>query len=157
MPLTFANCSIGYAVTVADSVDLEVGSSRWLQVSPWLLGALGSFMLLTSAAVVAWKVVLLGALGLACVACVRGPRGLHTVTRLRLHADRSATLFTANGMLPAMLAGDAWCSRWCCVVPVVDTLGGRCFRCLMCRSCNSADAYRRLLVRLRLNGATEAG
>jgi hypothetical protein len=157
MPPTFANCSIGYVVTLADSIDLEVGSSRWLQASPWLLGALGSFMLLTSAAVLAWKVVLLGALGLACVACVRAPRRLHLVTRLRLHADRSAILFTPNGMLPAMQAGDAWCSRWCCVVRLVDTPGGRCFRCLLCRSCNSADAYRRLLVHLRLNGAMEAG
>jgi hypothetical protein len=139
-----------------DVIDLQPGSSQWLQASPWLVGALGASVMLTSASGAGWKVLLLCGLGLACAACIRAGRRRRVFTGLRLHADGRAVLFTGTGAVPGALADGGWCSRWFCVVTFVDTLGGRRFRCLLCRSRNSADAYRRLLVRLRIGSFGDA-
>lgn len=140
-------------MTGLDFIDLEVGASSGLHGATWVLTALGFTTLLWSAAPAVLKVLLLGALGFACAACVlRRPRR-DTVTHLRLSADGSAILYTATGALAATLSDNGWCSRWCCIAPFVDTLGRRRFRCLVCRSRNPADSYRRLLVHLRLAGA----
>jgi len=139
-------------MTGPEGIDLEVGSGRWLPVWPALFGILGLVIVVTSAAAPGWKVVWLGAFSLACTVCIGGGRRADTVTRLRLRVDGSATLMTAIGARPAMLAEGGWCSRWCCVVPLTDTLAGPGYRCLVCRSRNSADAYRQLLLHLRLNG-----
>jgi len=139
-----------------DVIDLEVGSSRWLQASPWLVGTLGMAVILASAAAVGWKLLLLFGFGVSCATCVCPGRGELAFTGLRLRADGSALLLTENGPIPGALADSGWCSRWFCVVTFVDTLGGRRFRCLLCRSRNSADAYRRLLVRLRMNSLADA-
>lgn len=142
-------------MTAPDVIDLEVGSSPWLQASPWMVGTLGLAAMLTSAAAVAWKLLLLCGLGVTCAACVRGGRRKNAVTGLRLHADGGAILFTETGTMAGTLADSGWCSRWCCVVAFVDAISGRSHRCLLCRSRNSADAYRRLLVRLRMGGVTD--
>jgi len=144
-------------MTSSEGVDLEVGSGRWLRVWPWLVSSLALVIMASSAAAAAWKVVLVGAFSLACMACVRGRRRADAVTRLRLWADGSASLMTAIGTRPAILSEGGWCSRWCCVVPLTDTLAGLGFRCLVCRSRNTADAYRQLLVLLRLNGTAKEG
>jgi hypothetical protein len=142
-------------MTAPDVIDLEVGSSRWLCTSPWLVGTLGASVILTSAVAVGGKLLLLCGLGLACAACVRAGCPEKSFTGLRLHADGRAVLFTETGAVPGALAEGGWCSRWCCVVTFVDTFGRRRIRCLLCRSLNSADAYRRLLVRLRMGSFAE--
>ncbi len=142
-------------MTGLDVIDLEVGGGSWLQAAPWVVAILGFAVLLSSAASAALKVALLGSLGLACAACARRRPHQDAVTHLRLAADGSAVLYTATGALTATLCDSGWCSRWCCVAPFVDTLGGRHVRCLVCRSRNPADSYRRLLVHLRLTGAGE--
>jgi hypothetical protein len=136
-----------------DVIDLEVGAGSWLQAAPWALATMGFAALLMSAAEPAGKAIMLGSLCLACIVCFRGWLGKSSITHLRLRADGSAVLYTATGALSAALADGGWCSRCCCVVPFVETLSGRRFRCLLCHSRNSADGYRRLLVHLRLAGA----
>jgi len=143
-------------MTAPDVIDLEVGSGRWLQASPWPVGLLGALVMLNSAFAVGWKMVLLCSLGLACTACFRAGRREKALTVLRLHADGRAVLSTGSGSVPGALADGGWSSRWCCVVAFVDTLGGQRSRCLLCRSRNSADAYRRLLVRLRMGSSAVA-
>lgn len=143
-------------MTAPDVIDLQAGSSRWLQALPWLVGALGASVMLTSAVGIGWKMFLLCGLGPACAACVRAGRRQRAFTGLRLHADGRAVLFTGTGAVPGALAEGGWCSRWFCVVTFVDTLGGRRFRCLLCRSRNSADGYRRLLLRLRMGSFADA-
>jgi len=140
-------------MTGLDVIDLEVGGGRRLQAAPWALATLGFAVLLSAAATAALKIILLGSLVVACAACARRRPRQDAVTHLRLAADGSAVLYTATGALTAMLRDSGWCTRWCCVVPFVDTLGGRHVRCLLCRSRNTTDSYRRLLVHMRLAGA----
>ena len=139
-------------MTGFDVIDLEVGGGSWLKAFQWALAGLGFTVLLTSAATAAWKAVLLGSLGLACAALVRTRPHNNRVTRLRLFANGNAILYTATGSFTATLTGSGWCSRWCCVLPFHDTPGGRPAHFLLCRSRNTADSYRRLLVHLRLAG-----
>jgi hypothetical protein len=138
-----------------ERIELEAGSGAWLQLSQLLIGLLGIVVLLASALPAAWKAVMTVASGLAFAAGVFGPRPRAAIHRVILHLDGSAILATANGTVRAQLADGGWSSRWCCVVPFGETPGRRRFRCLVCASRNSADAYRRLLVQLRLNAAAE--
>jgi hypothetical protein len=143
-------------MTAPDVIDLQVGSSRWLRASPWLVGTLGASVTLLSTVAIGLKMLLLCSLGLACAACIRAARREQAFTGLRLHTDGRAVLFAEAGAVPGTLALGGWCSRWFCVVTFVDTLGGRRFRCLLCRSRNSSDVYRRLLVRLRMGSFVDA-
>ena len=63
------------------------------------------------------------------------------------------TTLLALGAVPARLCGEGWISRWCCVMMLEELLSGRRFPCLIFRSRNSPDDYRRLLVSLRMGQA----
>lgn len=76
---------------------------------------------------------------------------------LRLHENGSATFDTKAGRLHAEQSSGGWISHWLCVVPLVEVGSGQVVRCVVCRSLNQPDSYRRLLVWLRLGGVPTGG
>ena len=97
----------------------------------------------------------MAALLLAHALCARRMANARTRGRLHLAADGEALLFTAHGVHALRQQPGGWHSRSLCVVPLADAESGRSRRFVLCRSLNRPDAWRRLLVRLRLQGQGE--
>jgi len=142
-----------YVVTVPEAIELHVGAAPWLRISQSAVSLLGLFSIVSSR-----TAPLSMLLGLAALLAVHRA-ALHTMrqngaaARLTLHANGSAILHSVNGLIQAHRCDESWASRWLCVVTLKELVNGRKVRCLVCRSQNRADDYRRLLVRLRFDGA----
>jgi hypothetical protein len=113
---------------------------------------LGLLAILASHARPGWTVAAVIALGVAhAVTARRMGRGA-TRGNLMLQGDGGAMLATAGERSQVRQHGGAWASRWFCVLPLEQLHGGQRVHCVVCRSLNDPDAYRRLLVRLRMGG-----
>ena len=115
-----------------------------------MVGLLGVMAIGLSRSGPAWTAACLGLLCLVQADSIRRMRQMSTLGVLRLQGDDSATLQAPNGAVPLRRRGGDWASRWCCLLRLEELIGGRRFDCLVCRSLNGPDAYRQLLVRLRM-------
>jgi hypothetical protein len=136
-------------------LDLHAGCARWLRFSHAGVSLLGLAGILASGARPAWTAAAVVALVLVHCGTARRMSDARSSGRLRLFADGTAVLLTRNGAVAAVQRGGGWLSRWFCVVPLRRLSDGRRIDAVVCRSRNSADAYRRLLVwfRMRETGA----
>ena len=137
-------------MTRPDTIVLRVGSSRWLRVCHGLVGSLALAVTLSSGAGLMWMLLSLGALAAVHAGVMGTLRGPAAAAGLILHADGSGVLHRDDGLLDVQRCPSGWVSRWCCIVTVRELLSERRVQCLVCRSRNTPDAYRRLLVTLRL-------
>ena len=137
-------------MTPADALVLTVGSSRGLRVCHGLVGLVALALILSSGTGLMWMLVSLGALAAVHGGVVGTMRGPAATTELILHADGSAVLGRDGVLVDVQRCPAGWVSRWCCIVTVRELLSERRVQCLVCRSRNTPDAYRRLLVTLRL-------
>ena len=143
-------------MTRPDGIELRQGCGRWMRATHATISLLAAILILTSAAPAAPAAALLAVLFTLHVATARRMRrAAVSVPRVRLFDDGTAALLTWRGGVPALLGGRAWVSRWFSVVPIQPLDGGRRLFCIVCRSANPADAYRHLLVLLRMRDAQE--
>jgi hypothetical protein len=138
-------------VTRPDGIELRQGCGRWERAAQAAISLLAAMTVLTAAAPATLVAGLLAALFTLHVGTTRRMhRAAASVPRIRLFDDGTAALLTRTGAVPALLGGCAWASRWFSVVPIQPLDGRRRLFCIVCRSTNPADAYRRLLVLLRM-------
>ncbi len=137
-------------MTRPDAIVLRVGSSRWLRVCHGLVGLLALALILSSGTGLGWMLLSLGALAAVHGGVVGTMRGPAATTELILHADGSAVLRRDGDLVNAQSCPGGWVSRWCCIVTLRELVSARRVHCLVCRSRNTPDDYRRLLVTLRL-------
>lgn len=138
-------------------IELRIGAGTDLKVGQVALVVAAGFALIRSGAHPVWisaaLITLIGVhLGTLWWAWRHAANGI-----LRLHENGSATFDTAAGRLHAEQSSGGWTSHWVCVVPVVEVGSGQVVRCVVCRSLNQPDSYRRLLVWLRLGGVPTGG
>lgn len=136
-----------------DAIELRAGSSPGYRAGYQAVSGFALFAILSSPADPMWVMPALCALGAARLASDRMMGRSNAHRRLVLRADGNATLYSANGIVLARRSVGSWVSRWCSVVTLEELLSGRRLRCLICRSRNSRDDYRRLLVNLRMDAA----
>lgn len=148
-----ANCQVGPAAAV---LELYAGCARWLRWSHAGVSLLAMAGILGSGAAPAWSAAAVIALVAVHAGTARSMSGSATSGRLRLFADGSAVLFAAAAPVALSRTDGGWVSRWFCVLPLLRRDSGRRLHLIVCRSLNTPDAYRRLLVRLRLGPADEA-
>jgi hypothetical protein len=139
-----------------DAIVLRVGSGRWLRVCHGLVGLVALALILSSGSGLVWMLLSLGVLAAVHGGVVGTMRGPAATAELILHADGSAVLRRDGVWVGVQRCSAGWVSRWCCVVTVHELLSERRVHCLVCRSLNTSDAYRRLLVTLRLARAHAA-
>ena len=111
---------------------------------------LGLLAILGSHARPGWTIAALTALGVVHATTARRMGRAVTHGHLILWGDGSALLAVGGARTDVLLRSEAWASRWFCVLPFQQRDGGRRVHCLVCRSLNAPDSYRRLLVRLRM-------
>jgi hypothetical protein len=140
-------------VTLSDTIQLHAGSSPGLRACQQAVSALAVTALLWSRTEPMWIMIALCAFGVAHGAMRRISRRSPEIVRLVLRADGNAIVHSANGAVPARLCAGGWVSRWCSLVSLEELLSGRRVQCLVCRSRNGPDDYRRLLVYLRMDAA----
>jgi hypothetical protein len=134
-------------------LDLRAGCARWLRCSHAGVSLLGLAGILGSGARPAWTAAAVIALALVHWSAARRMGDAASRGRLRLFADGTAVLLTGDGAVAALQRGGGWLSRWFCVVPLQRLSDGRRIDAVVCRSGNAPDAYRRLLVQLRMREA----
>jgi len=142
-------------MTTTDLIELHLGTGRWVRVCQGLVSLLGLVAIVSSPVPLGWVGAALGALFLVHVLTARKMGKAAGSGRLVLRGDNSATLFAGGKSACARYRGRGWASRWLCVLPLETLESGRPLNCVVCRSQNSQDSYRRLLVRLRSDGAPD--
>jgi hypothetical protein len=139
-----------------DTIELHAGSSKGFRAGYQAVGVLALVAILSSSAEPMWVMMALCALGTVHLASNRMLRRSSEQKRLVLRADGRAIVYSMDGIVLARRCVGGWVSRWCSVVTLEELLSGRRLRCLICRSRNSRDDYRRLLVNLRMETALAA-
>jgi len=133
-----------------ERLDLVCGATPRLFRLQWVLFVIAAVCLLASASSWPWTAAALSALvavHLSARACLasKQPHG-----RLVLRDDGNLELERNGASTPGTLLQRAWISRWLCVITWENLETGTRHPCLVCASRNTADEFRRLLVRLRL-------
>jgi hypothetical protein len=134
----------------SEEIPLRIGSSRWLRVAHAVASLLGVAAILLSRCGPRLAAIALAALGLVHLVTALRMRQARAEGIVTLLGDDSATMLAPGGAVPLRRRGGDWASRWCCVLRLEEVVSGRRIACLVTRSLNSPDAYRRLLVRLRM-------
>jgi hypothetical protein len=137
-------------VASESGMTLRIGPARWMTAWQLAISALSIGGVLMSRAGAGWIALFLGSLLAANMVGFIRMRCGGKVSRLHLHGDGHAIVCMGKNAEHAWQLEGGWASRWCCVVPLRVIGTGRRLHCLVCRSCNAPDAYRRLLVSLRL-------
>jgi hypothetical protein len=140
---------------VADRLVLRAGPARWLRAGHGLIGLLGLLSVLGAGASPVWTVGAVAALVVVHGIGVRQMNSPRARGRLHLAEDGSALLFTARSVHEARQRRGGWCSGLLCILRLEDVDSGRRFHCVLCRSLNAPDAYRRLLQRMRLQASAD--
>jgi hypothetical protein len=140
-------------VSLSEAIELHAGGSPGLNACQQAVSVLALVALIWSRAELMWIMMSLLALGAAHRASDRVTRRKADHFRLVLHENGNATMHSVHGTAPARLCAGGWVTRWCSVVSLEELLSGRRLHCLICRSRNSSDDYRRLLVILRMDAA----
>jgi hypothetical protein len=143
-------------VTGEARIGLHVGQGRWMSAWQLVISALSIVGAVMARVDVGWITLFLGGLLAANTACYIRFHSRSRVSVLQLQNDGHAIVYTATRCVHAWQLEGGWASRWCCVVPLRVIGTGRRLHCLVCRSRNAPDAYRRLLVCLRLNHGANA-
>ena len=138
-------------------IELRVGVGMDLKLAQIALGVAGCVALIGSGAELVWTAAALIALAVVQVGTLWWAQRPEANGILRLHQNGSATFDTTAGRLQAEQSGRGWISHRVCVVPVVEVGSGQVVRCVVCRSQNQPDTYRRLLVWLRLGSVPTGG
>lgn len=149
----FVNCSSRYVVNRADHIELHIGSSGWMHGAQLAVTLLSIYAVFASQSGTLWVLLFLGLLGSFHAVCALGPRRASRIDRLWLDTDGSAILLSTASTQQARLCTGGWVSRWFSVVPLQEVVTGHRVRCLVCRSRNTPDAYRRLLVNVRMSNS----
>lgn len=136
-----------------DLIELRLGSGRWLRAHHRLVSLLGGVAIVMSPVSVGWQGTAVGALILVHALTSWRMSRFDGPGRIVIGGNGNATLFAGGSGVQARYRGAGWASRWLCVLPLETLSDGRHLICIVCRSRNSRDAYRRLLVRLRADGA----
>ena len=140
-----------------DGVELRQVPARWMRLSHLAASLLAATAVLISPAGLAAKLLMLGALPVVHFTTARrARRAAEYAPRIRLFEDGGASILTRSGAIPASLRGGAWSSRWFSVIRLTRLDGQGRLDCIICRSANSDDAYRRLRVMLRLGSGQDA-
>jgi len=137
-------------MSAPDCIDVRAGPAPWLAVAHLVVPALGVIAVLFSNIARQWAVALCGLIVLVGAAGFRRLARQSPTGRLRLYLDGTATLLGACGEVRAIQDPGAWVTRWICVLPLVPLDSDRLLRCVVCRSLNRPDSYRRLMAWLRL-------
>lgn len=137
---------------MAERLILRAGCAPWLHHGHGAASLVALLALLAADAEPGWKAAAAAALVLAHALCARHMADARMRGRLHLAADGEALLFTAGGVRALRQQPGGWHSRSLCVLPLADAESGRYRRFLLCRSLNRPDAWRRLLVHLKLQG-----
>jgi hypothetical protein len=138
-------------------LDLYVGCALWIRCSHACVSLLGLAGILGSGAPPAWAAAAALALTLVHFVTARRMSSRGSSGRLRLFADGTALFLAGGRAVAALQHGGGWLSRWFCVVPLQRLSDGRRIDAVVCRSLNAPDAYRQLLVRLRMREARVPG
>ena len=102
------------------------------------------------------KLLLLGSLAAVHLATARRlRRSAARAPLVRLFEDGRASILTRSGAVPALLQGHVWSSRWFSAFRLNRLDGRGHLDCVICRSANPSDAYRRLRVMLRFRGGLD--
>ncbi|MBT8047909.1 MAG: hypothetical protein HKN57_02850 [Xanthomonadales bacterium] len=134
-----------------DPIRLCFGMSRRLKFAHVLIALAGLLAILQSPAGWPWQagsLLLLGCAvgGLYAWFAWRPQRGV-----MLLLPDGTAEIQWLKGSSRRVaLDTRAWATRWFCVLPLLEAENGRHHHCVVCASENRPDAYRRLLVTLRM-------
>jgi hypothetical protein len=140
-----------------DGVEARQGQGLWMRgahLGASLLAAVAIFIAPTGLWI---KLLLLGGLPVVYLATARRMRrSAQYAPRIRLFEDGSASILTRSGAVPALLQGGVWSSRWFSAFRLERLDGRGPVDCIVCRSANPADAYRRLQVILRLGSGPDA-
>lgn len=140
-----------------DGVELRQGPAPWMRLSHLAASLFAAIAILIAPAGLTAKLLLLGALPLVHLTTARRTRrAAECAPCIQLFEDGRASILTRSGAVPASLRGGVWSSRWFSVFRLKRLDGRGCLDCIICRSENPADAYRRLRVMLRLRGVHEA-
>jgi hypothetical protein len=135
---------------MAERLVLRTGSARWLRNAHAAASLAALLTLLTAGAELAWTAAAAAALLLANRMAARRMADPRLRGRLHLAADGEAVLFAKGRVRALRLQAGGWHCRCLCVLPLTDPESGRSQHFILCRSLNRPDAWRRLLVRLRL-------
>lgn len=145
------NCWNRYVVTGRDPVILRFGPGCWLSVVHVSITLAGAAAVLLSPAGWHWKtgtllILVWVSAWLYWLSTRPGQRGT-----LRLLPDGTAEIRPERGgAVIGTLEGNAWASRWLCVVSLRDRESRKLHYCVVSASANPRDAYRRFLVILRM-------
>jgi len=140
----------------SEVIALRVGSDRWLRMGQQLVSLLGLVGILCCGARIAWVVIAACAWAAAQGIAGRALREAADVSALMLRSDGSALVLSSTGTEQALPCAGSWVSRWFSVLMLERLTDGRHMRLLVCRSVNDADAYRQLLMQLRLSNSDPA-
>jgi hypothetical protein len=137
-------------MSVPDCVQVRAGPAPWLVGMHLLLPALGILAMLSSNIDLHWVLAWCGLIPMVSAAGVLRLSRHSPIGRLRLFPDGTASLIGADGAVRAVQDHGSWVTRWLCVIPLVRPDSGQTLRCVVCRSLNRADNWRRLMAWLRL-------
>ena len=141
---------------MGEQLILRTGCARWLQVGHAAASLAALLSLLSVGSKPLWTAVAAAALVLTHAHCARRLADARMRGRLHLAADGAALLFMASGVRALRQEPGGWHSRSLCVLPLADPESGRSRRFVLCRSLNRPETWRRLLVRLKLQGQGES-
>jgi hypothetical protein len=143
-------------MTRAESVELLQGPAFWMRLLHLAASLLAATAVLIAPASPSVKLLLLGGLPIVHMATSRRMRrSAEQAPRVRLFEDGKASILTRSGAVPALLQGSVWSSRWFSAFRLKRLDGRGSIDCIVCRSVNPADAYRRLRVMLRLRSVQD--
>mgnify|MGYP001817075049 CR=1 FL=1 len=141
----------GFAMNPPDSLILQTGESTWLRAAHHLVAALALLSLLLANTTAVLKSTAIIIFLLVFAATRRRSRESARRGQLRLSRDGGMQFWNgAAAETRAEREGNAWVSRWVSVVPGRETRSGRIHYWVVCASDNEPDAYRRMLVWMRL-------
>ena len=137
---------------MAERLILRTGYARWLRNSHGGASLAAMAALLSAGAGTGWTTAAVAALVLTHGLCTWRMANPRMRGRLHLGADGEAVLFTSSGVHAMRQHPGSWHSRSLCVLALAELESGRTRRFVLCRALNRPDAWRRLLVQLKLGG-----
>jgi hypothetical protein len=141
----------------AEGVELQQGAAPWMRLAHLAASLLAATAVLAASASPSIKLLLIVSLSVVHLATARRMRRSAALApRVRLFEDGRASVLTRSGAVPALLQGSVWSSRWFSAFRLQRLDGQGPLDCVICRSANPSEAYRRLRVMLRLQSGLDS-